>query len=240
MEDEEIKERKYKEVKVLEPLVEVLLTNEELSRRSEAKLKLSASEIGGCVRKLCYSFDKSIPAKKADAKLMKIFGAGTSFHERFEDYLKRLEKEGKLKILMMEERLEDEELNFTGKCDSIVEISGEKYLLELKSCGAQKFRLLKEPQADHVIQSHAYMYLANKYKNMGVDKALIIYEDKNYHEMKEFLVPRQDEIEKDLKKKIRSIYSHVQKKTLPERPYEKDNWQCRYCDYMDYCWSHDD
>ena len=30
---------------------------------------------------------------------------------------------------------------------------------------------------------------------------------------------------------------HVKDKTFPDRPYERDDWHCSYCDYSKTCWA---
>ena len=222
------------EVKVLGPLIDKFLVEREHNREPRSKV-LSASEIASCARSLVYSLNET-QKKPEEPRMLRILDNGNYFHERIEHYVKELAKQNKIKIVIMEERKMDTELNFTGKCDSVVQfqnvlaVKDQDVLLEFKSCNTKKFQMLTQPLDEHIWQVHAYMLLFN------VHKALIIYEDKNQHDVKEFLVERNEEMINKIKTKIQMVNRHFKEGTLPDKEYPREDWHCCWCKYFRICW----
>lgn len=67
----------------------------------------------------------------------------------------------------------DKELGYVGHADGVLDCEdGVNRLFEFKTIKSSDFDNLEEPKPDHVIQAHSYMRL------LGLDEALIVYQDK--------------------------------------------------------------
>ena len=140
----------------------------------------------------------------------------------------------------VEIRVADEEYNFEGHIDGVVEIKDRGYydgiyVIDFKSINAERFALLREPEEKYKTQINIYMWL------LGLDRGIIYYEDKNRHEIKEFVQYRDETRIDEIKKTSKNLLALLETKKLPKIPthYEKDKKPCKWCEYLKRCWSKD-
>lgn len=76
-------------------------------------------------------------------------------------------------IAYMELEVVDEELQYVGHADGIIDCKDNKRrVFEFKTIGPNGYPDLQAPKTAHIIQAHSYM------KPLGLDEALIVYQDK--------------------------------------------------------------
>ncbi len=197
--------------------------------------KFHPSSIGNCCRQIVYNM-MGYPTTENDPRLMRIFECGHSMHDRYERWFKEMGIQIAAEIVLDEDS-EDElvarqcrELNVSGRTDSLLLIDGKLCLVELKSANTNMFKFhLKEPKEQHVWQLQLYMYLTN------VQDGIILYEDKNTQEIKEFYIEYDHDLVEELVEKIRYVNECVRNGELPERESTPSEWKCRYCQYTSIC-----
>lgn len=214
--------------------------------------KFHPSSIGYCTRKIVYTMS-GYPSPDPDARALAIFENGHSFHNRTE-YLF-----GKAGILIAPELpIKDEELNISGRTDAVVrnpnkelytdtsEITlvdfdgnvvfqgpnNEVVLVELKSINNRGFNRVKNEGAEgkHAAQLQLYMFLTK------IKQGIVFYENKDTQETVEFWLDYNPRLVDQLIEKIKTVNSHVNNKTLPEREGTRNSYTCNYCEYKDVCW----
>ena len=132
--------------------------------------------------------------------------------------------------------LKDDEYNFKGHCDGIIELvkdtPKERYVIDFKTVKAEKFAFLREPDNVYVVQINIYMWLS------GVKKGIIFYEEKNSHELKEFRVNYNEEKVEEIKKNALKLNEVFKARQIPSIPktFKKENKPCCYCEYATTCW----
>lgn len=209
--------------------------NEE-SNKERDNTYFHPSTIGFCSRKIAYIMHE-FPAPDLDPRVIRIFENGHSMHERFENWFDsmgiQIAAEVELSPDSPDQAIAERcrELDIRGKTDSLIEIGGEYYLVELKSANDRMFKnFLQEPKEQHVEQLQLYMYLS------GVHQGFLLYENKNDQSLKEFLIEYDEEMVNRLREKILNVNEHVNNNTLPEREFTRSHWQCKYCDFSGICW----
>jgi len=201
-----------------------------LSRGSSLKQigRYYPSEIGGCVRKVWFSYKKP---KKTDKEVIKIFHTGNMMHEFITDVLKS-EKNKDINLLRTEFPIKIEQENFliSGKIDDIIlaKIENKEVLIEVKST---KY-LPKEVNKSHVIQLQLYMHATN------IHEGLILYVQKNDLQTKWFDINYdKKEIEK-IFKKFELLHQALINDEIPEAEARLDKekeWLCNNCEYFEEC-----
>ncbi len=193
------------------------------------------SSVGKCCRQIVYSM-LGYPAPKNEPRLMRIFECGHSMHERYQRWFEGMGIQIAAEIVLNADS-DDElvaercrELNISGRTDSLLLVNGRLCLVELKSANSNMFKFhLKEPKEEHVLQLQLYMYLTN------IMDGILLYEDKNTQEIKEFYIKYNPEIVDELLEKIRYVNECIRNRELPERESAPPAWQCRYCSYVPIC-----
>lgn len=143
-------------------------------------------------------------------------------------------------ILVYEEiQVENEEYNFKGHVDGIVELErgnpATRYVVDFKTSKQEKFQFIKtasrKPDPVYVTQINIYMWL------LDIDQGIIFYEEKNTHECLEFLVPKDRFLIEDIKKDALGILDFIKHKKIPKvkSNYNKTKYPCAYCGYKDFC-----
>jgi CRISPR/Cas system-associated exonuclease Cas4 (RecB family) len=132
--------------------------------------------------------------------------------------------------------LKDDEHNFKGHCDGIIELvknePDERYVVDFKTVKAEKFAILKDPDPVYIVQINIYMWLS------GVKKSIIFYEEKNTHELKEFHLRYDAERIEDIKTNALKLKKVLAARQLPSIPktFEKRSKPCVYCEFREKCW----
>ena len=115
-------------------------------------------------------------------------------------------------------------------CDGILDVEGEHYLLEVKSCTSESFRNLTDPKDEHIDQVKCYCTL------LGLSKVMFVYVDRTYGDIKcyEFSVSFDD------KETVKSTFDDVVKSAkysvAPEPLPKGDTWcTSNMCPYYKRC-----
>lgn len=184
----------------------------------------SASATGACLRQRQFTF-LGFPRKRVDDRTMNIFANGDFVHLRhqvaglIEGYISEVEVPVTLPAFRlrgtMDARLNN---NAIGEFKSIYHFG----FSQVMSFGAK---------ADHVQQVHAYMLCT------GLDRAHIVYEDKDTQNIKEFVVQRDPEIIKSVIRDLQALnMATEEKKFLPMLPECRQfKGQFNYCPYAKVC-----
>lgn len=117
-------------------------------------------------------------------------------------------------------------------CDGIIRLSGEYYLLEIKTSEYQSFNSLSQPKESHIDQIKCYCALLN------IEKSLVLYQDRLYGSIKCFEVRVNKSERDDVFKRMNYVIDCVEKNIAPPRLNKSDYW-CTYCKYKQRCkqWS---
>jgi CRISPR/Cas system-associated exonuclease Cas4 (RecB family) len=128
------------------------------------------------------------------------------------------------------------EYNFKGNTDGILEFErgnpDSRYVIDFKTINCDRFPFLKAPDNKYIVQIHIYMWLT------GVHKAIIFYEEKNRHELKEFIIKYDEDLVENIKLTAKKLKKVLEMGKLPKRPtkYRKDSSPCKYCDFLSVCY----
>lgn len=112
--------------------------------------------------------------------------------------------------------------------DGIVRIDGEYYLLEIKTSNHGAFEELSDPKSIHIDQIKCYSAL------LGITNVLVLYEDRQYGEMKCYQVKYTSSDHLQVFNKMAKIQSMAENNLAPERlPF--DDYACTNCEYRKKC-----
>jgi CRISPR/Cas system-associated exonuclease Cas4 (RecB family) len=105
-------------------------------------------------------------------------------------------------------------------------------IVELKSISDKGFGYLDKYGAKeyHIKQLQLYLYLT------GVRQGMLLYENKNTQELKEFFIPYDEAVAKTVIDQIVLVNGCIDTHTLPPKEYEQTDYECRYCSYNSICW----
>lgn len=156
------------------------------------------------------------------------------------------------RFIYQEVGFHDEETNWGGHVDAVIDImefikynelkmkveDDFKFLIvDFKSINYFDFKKLEAPKPEHMTQMQIYLYLS------GCKYGKFIYEDKNYQNVKEFLVVRDDKMLAVKKAEAIHLKELITTKSpkghwrLPPRGYDsKSHTRCRQCKFRGDCW----
>jgi hypothetical protein len=137
-------------------------------------------------------------------RILRIFDNGHSVHHRLQTYLKEAGM-----LIQAEVPVRNDEYEIRGHTDGIIEVSGQRGLLEIKSMNSSNFYTAYEPKPEHLIQVNVYMFCA------GIPRACLLYECKDNQEMKEFFVKQDPAVLDPVLEKIRFVLECIKKGTEP-------------------------
>lgn len=105
-------------------------------------------------------------------------------------------------------------------------------IVELKSISDSGFKYLDRTggKDGHKKQLQLYMHLT------GIKMGMLLYENKNTQEMKEYFVPYDPEMAQVIIDQIILVNKCVDEGTFPEKEYDQLSFECRYCPYSNICW----
>jgi CRISPR/Cas system-associated exonuclease Cas4 (RecB family) len=104
---------------------------------------------------------------------------------------------------------EDEQLEIKGAADALVEIAGHERVVEIKSINKKGFSSLRKPKRPHLFQLNAYMYC------LGINQGIVVYENKDSQELREFNVGLDPGIVAEFTRKIKQA-QHLIRRIKPE------------------------
>ncbi len=188
------------------------------------------SEIGGCMRKIWYSYKYPV---EIDSDRIKIFHLGNMLHDFIVDVLKS-EKTPEVELLNSEVpfKIQIGEITVSGRVDDLLLVKAERkeYLVEVKS--TKWLEGAKEPNTVHEMQLQMYMH------GLGVYNGLLLYLEKNTLKSNVFEIPYKPALAQEALKRFRALHEHVTQDKLPlpkARLQDALRWQCSYCDYREKC-----
>jgi CRISPR/Cas system-associated exonuclease Cas4 (RecB family) len=179
---------------------------------------------GECPRYWYLAFEGAMFEDNADAYGGANMTAGTKSHERIQQ---AMEDAGILKNSEFKITYPDPPI--FGYGDVILEWENEDLLGEIKTMPNEGFeyrKLAGKPKAGHLIQLLIYMKVLNK------SKAVLIYENKNNHELLIFPVELNEYSFKWVENAfewMRTVRKAWENKTLPEKNYRSNSKICKTC-----------
>lgn len=179
---------------------------------------------GECPRYWYLAFEGAMFEDNADAYGGANMTAGKKSHERIQQ---AMEDAGILKNSEFKITYSDPPI--FGYGDVILEWENEDLLGEIKTMPNEGFeyrKLADKPKAGHLIQLLIYMKVLNK------SKAILIYENKNNHELLIFPVELNEYSFKWVENAfewMRTVRKAWENKTLPEKNYRSNSKICKTC-----------
>jgi CRISPR/Cas system-associated exonuclease Cas4 (RecB family) len=188
------------------------------------------SEIGGCLRKLWYSYNYP---QKVSVELQKIFEVGNIVHGFVVEVLKS-EKNKDVELLKEEFPFQIQLADFivSGRVDDLVQLkeNGKNVLVEVKSTKSLEF--IQKAQKSHEMQLLFYMHV------LKIHNGIVLYVDKNNLQSKTFEIPFDQKKAEQIVMRFNELHEGLTKRILP-RPEAKEsiesNWACAYCEYTEKC-----
>lgn len=184
------------------------------------------TDAAACKRKVFYDFKKGIPKTDVDTSVLRKFVQGNSIHEKL---VTILEKTGVVTAKEIDIPVNDYKIH--GRIDALLEINGEKIILEIKSIANYGFISLKEPKREHVYQLQLYLFFFN------IKKGFLLYESKDNQNLIQFEMKLNINTVKRALKSILKIEEYIKNNEVPPRDFLKNSWQCKSCPYRDHCYS---
>ncbi|MBU5557587.1 MAG: Dna2/Cas4 domain-containing protein [Candidatus Aenigmatarchaeota archaeon] len=190
------------------------------------------SEIGGCLRKVYYSY---IDPKPVKMDLTKIFEVGNILHDFIAEVL-RSEKNPEVELIDSELpfKLQLKDFIISGRVDDLLLIrtSGKEALVEVKS--VQFLKYIDSPQSPHLMQIQLYMHA------LGIREGYLLYIEKATLDTKAFHVKYDAEEAMKAIDRFKMLHKFLKEKKLPEpeaRTSRKAEiaWMCDKCDWREEC-----
>jgi len=184
---------------------------------------------GACPRYWFLAFDGAEFEDHADAYAVANMDSGTDRHKRIQ---KAITDSG----LMVEEEkpIRSQDPPIFGFADAIIQWGEEQPVLEIKTMKEESFAYRKyaKPPNYHLMQLIIYM------KVLGKKLGILLYENKNTHELHAITVePTEEhkawaELAFDWMRKVRKAW---EEKTIPQKPYRSNSKVCKTCPLVNAC-----
>lgn len=200
-----------------------------------------ASGAGSCLQQQCF---KAVNEPETDvitrpANQIRALYNGTFVHVRYHMLFDALHELGLVKTIAYESLQYNEEHEVTGTIDRVIEVKfdGEwvRLVADFKSIKRHKYDALIAPDPIHADQQHVYDLL-----KWGAKRWVMIYEDKDTHELKIYDREYDDETLAKLSEQYASgqqwvnTYKNAQKgEELPKLPL--DTMWCNFCVWQKRC-----
>lgn len=188
------------------------------------------SEIGGCLRKVWYSY---FYPKQTGPELLKIFEMGNMMHDFV---VKVLESEKNKDVQLLQKefplKINTPEFTISGRVDDLVLVktSGKTIVVEVKSTKSVDY--VNEASEAHAMQLQLYMHAT------GIHNGIVLYIDKGNLQSKQFEVEYSKEEVDHILKRFGQLHNLLTSRLLPldeAKKDEKKQWLCRFCDYAEKC-----
>lgn len=184
--------------------------------------KFYVTDAGKCPRAIYFKF-KKYPRKEPEARILRIFDHGDYTHMRIMSVLFSLGI-----VRAVEVRIPPQEM-ISGRADAIIDFEGKPYVVEIKSSSRYKFEKLQEPEPDHQKQLQLYLHY------LKIPQGIMIYEDKDNQELKEFLVEYDSGLVEKILDDFKTLKKQIENNEIPPIPKDIEPWRCEYCEYRDEC-----
>ncbi|NDB83797.1 MAG: Dna2/Cas4 domain-containing protein [Alphaproteobacteria bacterium] len=135
----------------------------------------------------------------------------------------------------MEFRVKMDDPPFDGYGDVMLNINDERVIGEIKTIGNEGFEYKKrsqKPKMGHLMQLLIYMRV------WKIDKGVMIYENKNNHELLTLPVVMNDHFRRWVDQAfdwMRVVYASWKKQELPQNPYRSNSKICKECPIQKAC-----
>lgn len=194
------------------------------------KTALSPTDAYGCPRKIFYKWYK-YDCEPTNAQNLRVFSMGNAIHERWQSLLQEMG------IQLKDEFYIDDTYKgvpIHGYVDSICLIDNTPVIVELKSQKDWmygKIDYLKEAKKEHIGQVMIYMHFT------GIHTSILLYENKNTSELKEFIVKYDKEKALEILNSFVETYELINLNELPERfeGAKKEKYPCSWCPFVSTC-----
>lgn len=169
--------------------------------------------LDGCTRQMAYDLMKIAPTdmvtRPIGAELQRTFDVGTWYHIYMQCILYRIGwlEQAEVPVINKEKFL-------NGKADGVFkkEVFGEKVVLEIKTMNNWNFtKAVFKPFKKHEFQASLYA------RELGAKKVLYLYINKDTSEIREFLMPINEEQLAIADKKMGTIIEHIKEGTIPAK-----------------------
>jgi CRISPR/Cas system-associated exonuclease Cas4 (RecB family) len=190
--------------------------------KDKDRVKFWISEAGKCSRQIYFYF-KKYPKKEKDARVLRIMDHGDYTHMRIMSVLFAL---GLVKATEID--IPSQEI-VSGRADAIVNLDSKPHVVEIKSISSYGFQNLDKPRREHMCQIQLYMHF------FRIPQGILVYENKDNQDLKEFAVEYDDKIAKNLLEEFQILKHMIDNNIIPQIPLGLEDWECRYCDYADEC-----
>lgn len=220
--------------------------------RFSKKTNFSASALtygaGECPRYWFLAFDGQVHHDNSDAYGVANRTNGTLGHERIQEAIKDAgiladdmefdplpRKYNKQTHPAMEFRVKTEDPPLDGYGDVMLKLNDERVVGEIKTMPNEGFEYKKasrKPKLAHLMQLLIYM------KVWKIGKGVIIYENKNNHELLTLPVVVNDHYRRWVDQAfdwMRTIYKSWQDRELPQKPYRSNSKICKVCPIQKAC-----
>lgn len=184
--------------------------------------KFYITDAGKCARAIFFKF-KKYPRKEPEPRILRIFDHGDYIHMRIMSVLFSLGI-----VRAAEIRIPPQEM-ISGRADAIVGFEGKPYVLEIKSSSFYKFEKLSEPDPDHQKQLQLYLHY------FKIPQGILIYEDKNTQNLKEFVIEYDPDLVQKALKDFETLGEQIKSNAIPPIPTDIEPWRCEYCEYREEC-----
>ena len=188
------------------------------------------SEIGGCIRKVWYSYKHPVDLKP---EVSKIFQLGNILHDFVVEVLES-ERNSEVELLKSEFPLKIQGNGFlvSGRVDDLILVkeSGKSLLVEVKSTKSTDY--VKEASSQHLMQLQLYMHAT------GIRNGIVLYIDKTNLHTKSFSEDYSEEKAKDIMERFEQLHQLLSNNLLPTaeaKSKEDKSWLCNYCEYAEQC-----
>ena len=204
------------------------------------------SGIGGCIRGLYYQIKGESPdGDSSTYNMIGIGESGTDRHERLQNYIKRMKKNGinckwlNVGTFLRKQKVTDPEViqkkgnetklfshkyNMRFMCDGLIQYNGEHYIIEIKTESTHKYNSHDQPHQSHKLQAACYSMC------IKVPKVIFIYENRDNCSKKGYLFEVPQEMIDNIEDTIQYVNDCVKFDVLP--PKEP---KCTYCNYRTIC-----
>lgn len=209
-------------------LLDKYLYKDRNSKQTRSRGVFHPSELDGCKRYLALDYIKVPMNPQAhDARIHRIFENGSGVHERIQKYLRQLCDDAGMDAWFRDELpISHPDLELDGSTDGVLYFKGYYYAIEIKSINNDGFSKLRKPDPKHVKQINRYMGA------LGIWKGIIIYENKNNQDWKEFVVTFNHALWGETVQIIDHVKSHVLNGTLPPQELSAS---CKSCKFKKLC-----
>ncbi len=209
---------------MLKELIDKFYLDREREKKEKNRVQFYISEVGKCPRSIFFKF-KQAPAKELEAERLRVFDHGDYIQQMI---LKPLFSLGMIRA--SEVSIPPQQI-ISGRADAIVSISGEPYVLDVKSIsGRLNLSKMEKPMPEHYWQVQLYLHY------FKIPKGILLYINKDTQEIKEFVFDYKSELVEELLKWFEKMKTKIEKNIIPNRiPDYPNNWQCASCQYRHIC-----